>query len=190
MGGTSWKFVHFPHLKQSPQQTPPLSQIFIPSPQKIISLPSLSHNQIKKFKLSPNNLIFSCSHCSCTIFVLISYSFDTQVTLILILMDVLHSQNAVFSFEKGFNCQNNSSSSSHYPVKNPPIAKFQITLPTIIGTFHYTFWMPSFSFCVFVFHVFTQKQNYSFLVQNSIVPILVGFWGNNSSKQYQIELKF
>ena len=36
----------------------------------------------------------------CTTFVLISYSFDTQATLILILIDVQYTQNAVFSFEK------------------------------------------------------------------------------------------
>ena len=49
-----------------------------------------------------------------------SYFFDTQVMLILILIDVQYSQNAVFSFEKGSNCQNHSSSGSHHPVKNSP----------------------------------------------------------------------
>ena len=46
--------------------------------------------------------------CSCTIFVLISYSFHIQVRLILI--NVQYSQNAIFSFEKNSNCQNHFSS--------------------------------------------------------------------------------
>ena len=61
---------------------------------------------IKIFKFKPN------------FYVLISYSFDPQVMLILILIDVQYPQNAVFSFEKGSNCQNHSSSGSHHPVKN------------------------------------------------------------------------
>ena len=44
---------------------------------------------------------------------LISYSLDTQVMLILILIHVQYSQKAVFSFEKGLNNQNHSLSSSH-----------------------------------------------------------------------------
>ena len=40
--------------------------------------------------------------------------------LILILIDVQHSQKAVFSFEKGPNCQNDFSSGSLYLVKKPP----------------------------------------------------------------------
>ena len=39
--------------------------------------------------------------------------------LSLIVIDVQHSQKAVFSFEKGLNCQNHSLGSLH-PVKNPP----------------------------------------------------------------------
>ena len=42
--------------------------------------------------------MFRGSHCSCTIFILISYSLYTQVMLILI--DVQYLQKAVFSFEK------------------------------------------------------------------------------------------
>ena len=38
-----------------------------------------------------------------SIFVLISFSLDTQVMLIFILIDVQYSQEAVFSFEKGSN---------------------------------------------------------------------------------------
>ena len=40
--------------------------------------------------------------------------------LILILIDVQHSQKAVCSFEKGLNRQNHSSSGSLHPVKIPP----------------------------------------------------------------------
>ena len=71
-----------------------------------------------------------CSHCSYTIFVLISYSLDPQVMLVLILIDVRYSQKTVFSFEKGSNCQNHSSSGSHHLVKNPPPAKFLIPSTT------------------------------------------------------------
>ena len=48
----------------------------------------------------------------------ISYFFDKQVMLILILIDVQNSQEAVFSFEKGSNCQSQSSSGSIHQVKN------------------------------------------------------------------------
>ena len=48
------------------------------------------------------------------------FCFDTQVMLILILIDVHCSQNAVFSFEKGSNSQNHFSSGSHHPVKILP----------------------------------------------------------------------
>ena len=73
--------------------------------------------------LNNKNIIFMCSHCSYTIFVLISYSLDPQVMLVLILIDVRYSQKTVFSFEKGSNCQNHSSSGSHHLVKNPPPSK-------------------------------------------------------------------
>ena len=43
-----------------------------------------------------------------------------QVMLILTLIDVQYSQKAVFSFEKGSNCQNHSSSGSLDLVKNAP----------------------------------------------------------------------
>ena len=39
--------------------------------------------------------------------------------LILILIDVYYSHNAVFNFEKGSNCQNHSSLNSHNPVNSP-----------------------------------------------------------------------
>ena len=101
---------------------PPLAEnLFIPPSSKI--LPS---------RLAPPNFYHPCSatkssHCSCSIFVLILYSLDTYVMLILILIDVQYSQKAVFSFEKGSNCQNHHSSPcSHHTVKKiPPKKNFQ-----------------------------------------------------------------
>ena len=56
--------------------------------------------------LWPNkNFFFSCSHCSFTIFTLISYFLYTQVMLILILIDVQYLQNVAFSTEKVSNGQ-------------------------------------------------------------------------------------
>ena len=43
--------------------------------------------------------------------------------LILILIAVQYSHKAVYSFEKGSNGQNHSSSGSHHPVKHPPPSK-------------------------------------------------------------------
>ena len=43
-----------------------------------------------------------------------------QVMLILILIDVQYLQNIVFSFEKGSNSQNHSSSDSHHLIKKSP----------------------------------------------------------------------
>ena len=50
--------------------------------------------------------------------------------LILILIYVQYSQKAVFTFEKGVNCQNDSSGSHHLVKKSPP-AEFPI--PPIKG---------------------------------------------------------
>ena len=50
--------------------------------------------------------------------------------LILILIDVQYSQNAVFSFEKGSNHQNHSSS-SHHLVKKFPLFDTQIVRETL-----------------------------------------------------------
>ena len=65
----------------------------------------------------------------------------------------------------------------------------EILTQPIIGPFICTFWMPSFSFWVFVILNFTQKKQLFFLVHDPIGSILVGL-GNNSSKQCQIELRF
>ena len=43
--------------------------------------------------------------------------------LLLILIDVQYSQKAIFSFKKGLNCQDHSSSGSFHPVNLPPPIK-------------------------------------------------------------------
>ena len=45
---------------------------------------------------------------------------NTQVMIILILIDVQYSQKAVFCFDKGLNGQNHYSTGSHQPVKKSP----------------------------------------------------------------------
>ena len=90
-------------MGESPHQSKVWS--FTPSPANVYSLPRKVNSTQSKNK----NVIFSCSNCSCTIFVLISYSFETYIMLILILIDAQYSQNAVFSFEKFSNHQNHSS---------------------------------------------------------------------------------
>ena len=94
---------------------PPTKNLFIhPLSTKLLFPPTKSQfNPINK------NIIFSYSHCSCTIFVLI-YTLVKQIILILILIDVQYSQNVVFNFEKFSNGQNHSSSGSHHLVKKSP----------------------------------------------------------------------
>ena len=101
-----------------PRKIPPTKLLF-PAHQKSIPPLNKSFQDITQQK-PDKNIIFSCSHCSCTIFVLISYSFDTQVVLILILIDVQYLRNVVFSFEKGLIQQNHCSSVSHHPLTHPP----------------------------------------------------------------------
>ena len=66
---------------------PPTKNLHIhPLPTKLYTYslpPKVNLTQYKN-----KNVIFSCSHCSCTIFVLISYSLDKQVMLILILINI------------------------------------------------------------------------------------------------------
>ena len=50
--------------------------------------------------------------------------------LVLILVDFEYSQKAVFSFGKGLNCQNHSSSGSLHLVKKRPSVKFSPPPPT------------------------------------------------------------
>ena len=98
-----------PPTKNFPIHLPPPTPNFYSLPPKVNST-----------RQKDKNFIFSCSHCSCPIFVLISNSFETQVMLILILIDVQYSQNAGFSFQKFSILQNHSSSCSHHLVKKSP----------------------------------------------------------------------
>ena len=69
---TSWKIGHSLHLEKYP-------------PHIII------------FMLQPNkNFIFRCSHCSCTTFILTSYSLCSQVILILNFVNVQYLENVIF----------------------------------------------------------------------------------------------
>ena len=65
----------------------------------------------------------------------ISYSLDTQVILILNLIDVQYLQKGVFSFEKGSNCQNHFSSGSLHPVKRSRPSKISDSHLTGKGEF-------------------------------------------------------
>ena len=112
------------------QKNPPHThQIFIPLPPQVNFSPT--KQQFSSY--NPINSIFSCSHCSCSFLVLNSYSLDTQVMLILI--DVQHSRKAAFSFEKGLNWQNHSSSGSLHLVKKylspPPYSKISDSPPPL-----------------------------------------------------------
>ena len=77
---------------------------------------------------SPVKTSVFCYHCCCAIFILTLYSLYTLVILILISINVQCLQNVVFSFEKGSNSQDHSSSDSHNPIKVSFIAKFLIAL--------------------------------------------------------------
>ena len=86
---------------------------------------SFSPPHLEKFSLSitpSENFIFSCSNCSCTIFVLTSYSSYTQVMLILLIFNIYRM--FFFNFKKSRNGQIHSSSDSQHPIK-----KFQQNLP-------------------------------------------------------------
>ena len=62
-------------------------------------------------------------------FVFKFHTLCTQFLLILILIDVQYSQKAVFSFEKGLNSQNHSSSGSNHPVKKSSKQNFRFPSP-------------------------------------------------------------
>lgn len=98
--------------------SPPPPHPPTPHQPKICSFPSPPG---KKNRLSPlnNNFqhnIFGCSHHSCQIFILTSYSLYTQVMLMFFFNNVQYLQNV--SFEKSSNGKNHCSSGSHYPIKN------------------------------------------------------------------------
>ena len=73
---------------------------------------------------STKNFILSCSYCRCNIFILTSYFLYTKIMLILIFICIQYLQNFVFSFEKGLNDQNHSSSNPLDKKSSP--AKFPI----------------------------------------------------------------
>ena len=105
-----------PPTRKNPPAVASLSQIFIPPHQRFV----LPHPTLSKtiFILEPHkDFIFSCSHCSCSIFIWNLFSLYIQVMLILILIDVQYLQNLVCSFEKGSNVQNHSLSESHSSMK-------------------------------------------------------------------------
>ena len=79
-----------------------------------------------EIRLIKKNVIFSCSHYSCAIFVLSSYYLYTHVMLILI--NVQHLQNVAFIFEKGLNGQNDSLPDCQNLIKKVPWTKFPFHL--------------------------------------------------------------
>ena len=82
----------------------------VPPPLHQTKMCSFLHQEKSGYNpMKTSFLTFSCSHCSCTIFILTSYFLYTQVMLLLILTDVQYLQKVVFSFEQGLNGQNNSS---------------------------------------------------------------------------------
>ena len=97
---------------------PPAKTLLIPpSPANFYSLPTKSQfNLINKIKTSFLAVVIAAV---ATIFVLIFYSLETEIMLILILIDVQYSQNAVFSFENFSNRQNHSLILTTW-WKNPP----------------------------------------------------------------------
>ena len=124
---TNQKYATYP---LTPGKTPHVDSHqsnFYFSSSKVNSFPPPLNNNFHV--ISYKNFIFSCCHCSCTIFILTSYFLYTGVMLILILIDAQYLQNIVFSFEKGSNGQIDFSSGFHHPIKNPP-AKFPIPPPT------------------------------------------------------------
>ena len=114
MGGksppSSWKFAHSaPPWKTPLVDSPPATNFYPPPHQRLVSPSSILSNNfhvITQWKL-----------------VLIACSLYTQIMLILILNE------AIFSFEKGANGQNDSSSGSHHPVKKFSRAKYLVRLP-------------------------------------------------------------
>ena len=64
------------------------------------------------------------------------FKFHTLCTqFMLILIDVQYSQKAVFSFVKGLNSQNHSSSGTNHPVKKSPKQNFRFPTPILPSHF-------------------------------------------------------
>ena len=113
----SQKFANSPPPRKITSVGSSLSNFYYsPPPHHQKSIPPLTKQQFSGDNPILNS-IFSCSHCSCSIFVLISYSLEKQFMLILILIDVQYLQKAIFSFEKDSNPQNYCSSGSLHPEK-------------------------------------------------------------------------
>ena len=111
-------YSYLPHQEKSPNRLTP----------KFFFLPPKVHPPLNK------TVKTCCSHCSCTIFILPSYSLHTQVMLILILIYVQYLQNIVFSFEKGLSGQNHSLSDFSHPIEKSPQANFLSSYPlTLFG---------------------------------------------------------
>ena len=118
---TSQKYDHHPHQEKFPLPADfPSHQIFLPS------------HQITIFMLEPNkNFNFSCSHCSCTIFIFLHTghaNFDFNRPSIF--------TERCFQLRKGSNYQNHSSLNPHHLIKNFTPAK--ILIPPLGGLSPYS----------------------------------------------------
>ena len=119
----------FPYWQDGGKGPPPQTRNLLSPPTWKIHLPTKGQFSPLKnnfYAITPKNVIFSCSQCSCTIFNLTLHSLYTQIMLILILIGVQYLQNFVFNFEKGSHGQNHSLVSLH-PSKKIS-AKFPIPL--------------------------------------------------------------
>ena len=98
-----------PQLQPKNLLIPPTRRNYHPN--KFLFLPPPHPHLIIVFMLSANkNFIFSFRHCFCTI-TLFAHM------LILIFIEIQFLRNVVFTFEKGSNGQNHSSSDSHRQIK-------------------------------------------------------------------------
>ena len=68
------------------------------------------------YVITNKNFIFNCSHCSCTIFILTSYSLYTQGHANFDFNRCSIVTEVLFSFEKDSNGQNHSSLGTHHPL--------------------------------------------------------------------------
>ena len=137
----------------------------------------LSHFRVfPKFPLPKNkkrtikNLIFSCSCCSCTMFIVSSYSVHTG--------HVQYLQNAVFSFEKGSNGQNPSLSDSQHLI-TPPYPLLSPTKFPIPPKFEYTIWkIQIFVISKFQICYLLGKRRRTQNVQDCLHPVSRRDWKN------------
>ena len=104
----------FPYWEDGKVLPPTKNLLIHPLPTKFLFPPTKS--QFNPIKKTP----FLAVVIAPVPFFEISYSFETKIMLILILIDVQYLQNAVFSFEKFSISQNRSSSGSHHLAKKSP----------------------------------------------------------------------